>query len=260
MTSGFNLKHFDEYTLVKRNLYKYNSIHRNKDVFVPKKQGPFKNEKTEKTEKNYRDNVKIEYKAKDLLIQQTNKLFWCFYIFSNDIDQYIHLDNHFKIEQDTKIAAINLVRLERDRLKIYKMKHDDIENDLLNEKSINIKTLDCLALINNMNIIYIKNKTYYLMNYNVDEDIRECKNIVQERNRDIKIIKDFSLISLDTILDTYYKIENIGKAINSISAYRLDDIIEICKRLDISITKTGENGLVKNKLKKDLYMEIVQYF
>ena len=44
MTSGFNLKHFDEYTLVKRNLDKYKSIHLNKDVFVAKKQGPFKSD------------------------------------------------------------------------------------------------------------------------------------------------------------------------------------------------------------------------
>ena len=101
------------------------------------------------------------------------------------------------------------------------------------------------------------------MHYNVDEDIRKCKNIVQERNRDIKIIKEFStnsLVSLDNILDNYYKIDNIGKAINSISAYKLEDILEICKKLDIGITKTGENGVIKNKLKKDLYTEIVQYF
>ena len=45
MTSGFDLKHFDEYTLVKRNLHKYNSIHTNKDVFVAKKIGPFKTNK-----------------------------------------------------------------------------------------------------------------------------------------------------------------------------------------------------------------------
>ena len=140
------------------------------------------------------------------------------------------------------------------------MKPDEIENDLLNEKSINIKTLDCLALLHNMNIIYIKNKTYYLMNYNVDEDIRKCKNIVQERNRDIKIVRDFSKISLDSILDSYYKIDNISKAINSISAYRLADIIEICKRLEIDITKTGENKQVKNKLKQELYTEIIKYF
>ena len=98
------------------------------------------------------------------------------------------------------------------------------------------------------------------MNYNVDEDIRKCKNIVQERNRDIKIVRDFSKISLDSILDSYYKIDNISKAINSISAYRLADIIEICKRLEIDITKTGENKQVKNKLKQELYTEIIQYF
>ena len=262
MSSGFDLKQFDEYTLVKRNLDKYKSIHLNRRDYIVKKKTPFKSEKNEKNEKI---NIYIQAKAKDkakdkdkdILIQQTNKLFWCLYIFLNDIDEYIHLDNHFKIEQSTKIAAIERVRLERDRLKIYKMKQDDIENDLLNEKSINIKTLDCLALLNNINIIYIKDKTYYLMNYNVDEDIRECKNIVQQQNRDIKIVRD---ISLDTILDSYYKIDNICKPIHSISAYRLADIIEICKRLDIAITRQGENGQVKNKLKRDLYTEMVQYF
>ena len=265
MSSGFDLKQFDEYTLVKRNLDKYKSIHLNRRDYIAKKITSFKNEKNEKNEKNQElDNLKIDFdnkdKDKDILIQQTNKLFWCLYIFLNDVDQYIHLNNHFKIEQSTKIAAIESIRLERDRLKIYKMKPDEIENDLLNEKSINIKTLDCLALLHNMNIIYIKNKTYYLMNYNVDEDIRKCKNIVQERNRDIKIVRDFSKISLDSILDSYYKIDNISKAINSISAYRLADIIEICKRLEIDITKTGENKQVKNKLKQELYTEIIQYF
>ena len=80
MSSGFDLKQFDEYTLVKRNLDKYKSIHLNRRDYIVKKQTPFKNEKNEKNEKNQKnkelDNLKFDFdiKEKDLLIQQTNKL------------------------------------------------------------------------------------------------------------------------------------------------------------------------------------------
>ena len=104
-------------------------------------------------------------KESHIIIRAENKLFWVFYIFKYSFEDYSLLENKFKIEQDFKINSIIKMREFKNELKIHKMKRNLIEDELLNEKKITIKSLNCLALIYKLNIIYVKGRTYYLMRY-----------------------------------------------------------------------------------------------
>jgi hypothetical protein len=68
---------------------------------------------------------------------------------------------------------------------------------------------------------------------------------------------------LGNVREKYWSMENITSPIRSISAYKLQDLIDICRKLEISETKVvlGEFGSIvseKKKTKSELYEEIVQ--
>jgi hypothetical protein len=63
--------------------------------------------------------------------------------------------------------------------------------------------------------------------------------------------------TLSTIRTSLYKLEVVDKPIRAASAYKLQDLIDICGKLEIPVTNK-ETG--KNKSKNDLYESIVQYF
>ena len=200
-------------------------------------------------------------KSSHIIIQQENKLFWAFYIFLYSFEDFSLLSHIFKTEQDFKIKSIIKIREHKNKLKIHKMKRNMIEDELLNEKKISIKTLNCLALIYKLNIIYIKGRTYYLMNYDegdkgtaVEPDISVCKNIIEEKDNVISIL-NLTQEMTKNIIDTYYHIENIEKPINAFSYYKTQDLLELANKLKIETMKNG-----KQKMKKDLYTEINIHF
>ena len=161
--------------------------------------------------------------------------------------------NYFKIEKDFKINSILKIREQKDDLKKYKMKRNIIEDELANMEKITIKSLDCLALIYKLNIIYIKNRTYFLMNYN-NEKISDCNNVIEEKDNCINILTISESI-LKNILDNYYHIENANKPIKALSSYTSKDLIKICKTLNIDLYLNN-----KLKLKKELYSDICSFF
>ena len=65
-------------------------------------------------------------------------LFWCFYIILNGEHSYA-LDNSFKKEKEFKIECIEKLRKIKSELKAFKLRLNEIENELLNEKKITIK-------------------------------------------------------------------------------------------------------------------------
>lgn len=195
-------------------------------------------------------------KESHIIIRDENKLFWAFYIFKHSFEDYLLLVNKFKVEQDYKINSIIKVRDHKNELKIHKIKRNFIEDELLNEKRISIKTLNCLALIYKLNIIYVKGRTYYIMNYDdeTEKGIYSCENIIGDKNGQISILKMTPEITKN-ILDTYYHIENIEKPINAFSSYKAQDLNELAEKLGIETSKNG-----KQKFKKDLYTDISSVF
>ena len=69
--------------------------------------------------------------------------------------------------------------------------------------------------------------------------------------------------ALDYVRDNYWSMENISSPIRPLSAYKLPDLVDICKRLMIPIShqKPGEYGSIgieKRKTKGELYEAIIQ--
>ena len=74
-----------------------------------------------------------------------NKLFWCWFIFVNDLSKYYNINNVFKEEQEIKIAYVSKIRENKNKLKEIKLKKTQIENDLVYQKNMSFECL-CFML------------------------------------------------------------------------------------------------------------------
>jgi NTP pyrophosphatase (non-canonical NTP hydrolase) len=59
--------------------------------------------------------------------------------------------------------------------------------------------------------------------------------------------------------DTYYKINNFESTLKSMASYKLDELIELCNKLNINIEeyKDGNEKGKKKMTKKDIYNLLV---
>lgn len=206
--------------------------------------------------------------------RQTDSLFWIIYIMKNGLENYESLENtNIVTEKKMKIEYVEMLRKKKTSIKGYKIAPlSYIENNLVNEKKIDLKTFLALCIIEELNIIYTNRKTYYEFNKFIDDDEQDDGvdmnnkkeqqvNVVirNDENGDIKY--GYYVNVTDTKIkeyrEKYYKMENIDKPIKVFSSYKLEDLMELCNKLSIDTINPLTN---KKKTKKELYEAVVQYF
>ena len=206
-----------------------------------------------------------EYKKKSIVNKEStlfspyhdDKLFWIFYILKNGIEDYNLIGkNHFFIEQEEKIKQIKIIRENKDILKKNKWKKNKLEPNLIGDRKINLTTFFCICNLNNINICIKNDKCLYDC---VEESYDTKINIIKKEKNIFTI--DLIEINLETykkMKENHWLINDISKPLRAISYYKINDLISICKKLDISIYKKVKD---KDKLlkKKELYMKLSEY-
>ena len=183
-----------------------------------------------------------------------DSLFWSFYIMKNGQEAYESLGKiNIVIERKIKIEYIERFREGKQVLKSYKtapLTH--LENVLLNEKQIDIKTLIALCVIEGLSFMYIYKNTYFEMNIDTDEStqINAIVRMDMPTKYGYKIVPDAK-----PIRESFYKIDNMNKPLKSMSAYKLDELVVFCNKLGMASVNDG-----KKANKKCLYEMLVQYF
>ena len=157
------------------------------------------------------------------------------------------------VEKKHKIEYVEQIRKEKQIVKTYKFATlTHIENNLANEYHLDIKTFLTLCAIDNLNVLFVKNKTYYELLMN---DTNQLYIVYLLQNN--KYGYEINPINAQQIKTTFYKLDSIDKPIKSMAGYKLLELVEICEKLAIDIVNKETN---KNKCKKDLYEAIIQYF
>ena len=191
---------------------------------------------------------------------QQDSLFWCFYIIKNGDVKYETLNNkNSLIAKQMKIELVDLIRKNKDIVKMYKFDTiSNLESNLANDNNLNVNTFLTLCAIENINIIFLRKNTYYEMLMNDSDKIYIVHEIQSQSKYNNKYGYEMGTNeSISNIRNTIFKLEAIHKPIKAISAYRLDELINICNKLVINI---NNNITSKQKSKKELYESIVQYF
>ena len=118
---------------------------------------------------------------------------------------------------------------------------NDIENQLLNEKKINLQAFFGLALLFNLNIFYVYNNKFYEFNCNANSKIYIIKNT----NNNITIEDN----NIDYYRENYYQVLNLNKPIKSVTSYSKNELLLIAKKLNISdIQEKSNKNEIYNKI------------
>jgi len=195
-----------------------------------------------------------------------DSLFWCFYILKYGFSKYeMEIGSqYFLVEKTEKYANIDLLRTKenKDLLKINKIKpFSDLEDDLANKERISIKTFFALCVIEKMNILLVDNRKIY-------KSINNDSPIINVIHRNSKTYEHHIELNVnDDVIaefkEKYYNVSGFDNALKSMSAYKVDELQDICKQLNINILekeKEKENAKPKKLTKKDIYELIVQNF
>jgi len=196
--------------------------------------------------------------------RQKDSLFWCFYIMKHGFEKYETIDFiNIVVEKNLKIEYIEKLRENKDVLKIYKFAPlTHIENVLLNEYKIDMKTFLSLCVLENINVLFINKKTFLslemtslnLNSINESEFSTHILHFFPDKNN-YGLEKEVSKLKVEEYKNKLYKITNSDKPLRAISAYKSEELMEICGKLGIE-TFNKEKG--KTFLKKELYEEIIK--
>jgi hypothetical protein len=234
----FNFNELNNYMFFNDNITKYNQNYKLKNNSKIKNKD-IKN----KNKNNYLENTNY-FKP-----TEKDKLFWCFFIIINNFNHYLlNKNNLFKIEKEFKIDLISRIRNIKPELKKYKIKINEVENELVSDDNITLNIINVLSLIYKKSVIIMKKNIYCFFNYGnenvfIIEKINNDYVLHLERNNE----NDVNNIKNNKLLVDY------KKPIKSISFYKLGDLQEIAEKLKINIIDDKS----KKKTKKGLYEEIL---
>jgi hypothetical protein len=183
----------------------------------------------------------------DFLIPRfKDDLFWCYYIINKGLSSYEMIHNEgFKESMEEKIQLVDAVRTNKDLLKKHKWKRRMVEDDLVNNQYISIMTFICICAIKNKNILYIDGNKFFTIE---DFDTLTNLNIITKINDSYGIFvgtPEEKQQKLATCREKCWKIDNLSKPLRAISGYKLKNLQEICKKLNINIY--NEKKLPKKK-------------
>ena len=144
----------------------------------------------------------------------------------------------------------------KDELKHNKLRKIIIEDELINKNKIGIATIKLFMMIDKTNILIIKKNCYQRIVFDIDKLDINTNNykIIFNDNENYYIYKYLTCKELKEIVEKKYEVEDLTKPLKSISSYKLNEMQEISKHLNINIVNF--NG--KNKTKQVLYNEILE--
>lgn len=215
--------------------------------------------------KNYERKKETMYRPK-----QKDSLFWCFYILKNGYSNYeMNINNqYFVVEKNEKFKYIDLIRKNKELLKLHKIKPlTQLEDDLANKDRISFKTFFALCAIENINVLLVdKRKVYELLSTDIDE--LHPINVVHNNE---KYGHSIELDVTDEIIkkyrETYYKLTNFDATLKSITSYKLEELLDLCKKLNINVEekknleeKKNEKTVKSKMSKKDIYELLVMNY
>jgi len=192
------------------------------------------------------DNRKKNDKPENILSQQTDKLFWCFFIILNGEHEF-EIDHSFKREKDIKIQTIEQLRPIKSELKAFKLRLNEIEDELLNCKKITIKSLIAFTLLHKINIIYVWNRKYFEI---INDSEKKINVIINDGVNDY-IFSDVTDEKINYYRNNYWLIENVDKPIKAMTGYSKEELFTIINKLEIK-------DITMKMTKKVMYEKILE--
>lgn len=194
--------------------------------------------------------------------QNNNSLFWCAFIASYGFIEYEIIGKKYaNREIDEKQKIIDFIKKTPQKLKLSNHKITNVMiQEILSDLMVNLKS-SLLAFIGlthyyNKHFYIVRGHTYLYFSSNVNETFEESPNsffIIHYKNeKEYGIDMDTTLEKINNIQNNYVYIESIDKPLRGISAYKVNDLDDMCKKL---LVDSNDNKWSYMK-KPDLYKYI----
>ena len=116
-----------------------------------------------------------------------------------------------------------------------------------------MKTFIALCVADNINILFIHKRKCFEIIFDEQEDA--LIHVVHQIDSPTLRYSYETIVSKDQIKKyrtEYFKWESVDKPLKAISSYKSEELVDLCKKLDISAVAL-DNSSLKKKTKKDLY-------
>ena len=195
---------------------------------------------------------------------KNDTLLWCAYIMIHGIEKFECVENHYTESNAFKFQMVEYIRVRKTLLKPHKIAASSVEESLVHKPYINLETFQGIAVCYNLSVCIIQDRKIF----EVGRSDNDKNTFILEKIRGKFGVYIGTSLSdktalLEHVREKYWSMENITSPIRSISAYKLQDLIDICRKLEIPETKVvlGDFGSIvsqKKKTKPELYEEIVR--
>jgi hypothetical protein len=193
-----------------------------------------------------------------------DSLLWAIYIMIYGIEKYETIENHYTESNTFKFALVELLRENKPVLKANKLKLNALEESLVHKPFIGLETLQAIALCKHLSVCIVQDRKYY----EVANGSSGSGGFIIEKIKGKYVLyvspDRITAGYLNYIRKNYWLMENISAPIRAMSAYKLQDLVDICNKLNLPVVnvipgKFGSMGTEKRKTKSELYEAICKY-
>jgi hypothetical protein len=197
---------------------------------------------------------------------KNDTLLWCAYIMIHGIEKFECVENHYTESNAFKFQMVEYIRARKTLLKPHKISASSVEESLVHKPYINLETFQGIAVCYNLSVCIIQDRKIF----EIGRSDNDKNTFILEKIRGKFGVYIGTSLSdgdgaafLAHVREKYWSMENISSPIRSISAYKVQDLIDICRKLEIPETKVvlGDFGSIvsqKKKTKPELYEDIVR--
>ena len=198
--------------------------------------------------------ISLNESAKDSLL-------WSAYIMIYGVEKYETIENYYTESNTFKFDLVEIMRKHKPILKANKIKINALEEGLVHKPFIGLDTLQAIAVCNNLSVCIVQDRKYY----ETASGGGGGKEFILEKIKGKYVLyaapDRIRAGYLKYIRENYWLMENISAPIRPISAYKLQDLVDICSKLNLPVVniipgKFGSMGTEKRKTKPELYEAI----
>ena len=200
--------------------------------------------------------ISLNESAKDSLL-------WSAYIMIYGVEKYETIENYYTESNTFKFDLVEIMRKHKPILKANKIKINALEESLVHKPFIGLDTLQAIAVCNNLSVCIVQDRKYYETASGGGGG--GGKEFILEKIKGKYVLyacpDRIRAGYLKYIRENYWLMENISAPIRPISAYKLQDLVDICSKLNLPVVniipgKFGSMGTEKRKTKPELYEAI----
>ena len=191
--------------------------------------------------------------------KQRDTLFWCMFIAMYGHDEYTFIKNHHgnrELEEKQKILDYfrkSPFKIKDANIKITKVRFQEMISELMIDKQVGLSYIILFCLFYNINIIVVKDKTYIEYGSNDIIDNAECFIFNRNIDKDYEIDLNTTPDKVKFIRENLFKKENETKTLKGASAYTINELKDILKKIDAN----SETILSGKPTKTDIYNTIL---